>query len=148
MSPTVPTNRTEQESIPKDFPHEHKSIETLITKDGIANRSIEPQNTPLLDAKRNWTIEKLFSVQPDDVEAIKKLFGEAFPIQYGDFFYDSLKKGSYANRPLMTALAKSSEGRVIGAACASREEDSQDAPKRMIESGSKTYLMTLAVLPE
>ena len=98
-----------------------------------------------VEATDSFVVDEYAAVPEDDVTAIKALFLDAFPLRYGEYFYDSLRKGFYGGRPLLTCVARK-DGQVIGAACATKEDETFDST-RMLESGSRTYLMTLAVLP-
>lgn len=122
------------------------SIELLAPS---SNFPVPPPITPAFMRKNEHLVivEEYSAVSQEDVEAIKALFGEAFPLRYGDYFYDGLKNGTYGGRPLLTCIVRSN-GVLVGAACASREgESSEEDSTRMVAKGTKTYLMTLAVVP-
>jgi hypothetical protein len=100
---------------------------------------------PLGTHAADYIIEQLSAVSKEDVEAIKQLFKESFPLQYGAYFYEGLQKGQYGGRPLLTCVARR-DGRIIGAACGSREDEtSGEESLRLVDRGCKVYLMTLAV---
>jgi len=92
------------------------------------------------------TIEEFSAITEDDIRDVKKLFEESFPIRYGDYFYDSLRKGTYGGRPLLTCIARRN-GALIGAACSTREDEGS-GDSNVVASGKRTYLMTLAVVPK
>ena len=91
-----------------------------------------------------FVIEEHQRLPHSDVQLVKDLFDNTFPLRYGDQFYNSLKRGNYSGKPLLTCIARKN-GRLIGAACATKEYGYHET--RVVESGTCTYLMTLAVEP-
>jgi hypothetical protein len=91
------------------------------------------------------TVEECFEIPGEDIPQVRQLFESAFPIKYGDQFYQGLEKGKYAGRSLVSVLARRN-GVVVGAACASREPASDGyRESRIVSRGESVYLMTLAV---
>jgi len=81
--------------------------------------------------------------RPEDTAQLRALYNAAFPIQYGDSFYDALSCGTYNGKPLLSVVAEVN-GVIIGAVSASFDGSGVqvvDAPKEAV------YILTLAVAP-
>ena len=57
--------------------------------------SISPEKTMDGDT---FIVDEFSEIPEADIAAIRKLFENSFPLRYGDYFYDALKKGNYAQR--------------------------------------------------
>jgi hypothetical protein len=92
-----------------------------------------------------FKLEESSHLNDSDLAEVRALFDSAFPIKYGNQFYDGLKTGSYAGQQIVSVLARRN-GIVVGAVCASIEK-SNDRPESVVVSGGTTvYVMTLAVV--